>query len=72
MGTERFEANSPGVFSYNVFAVSDADFERLKELQRAYFRTLRTIVANSEPAENVVVTNLQLFSLLSDESTSSG
>ena len=33
-------------------------------LQRAYFRELRSIVAQSEPVENVAVVNLQLFSLL--------
>lgn len=64
VGTDRYRRGSPGVFSYNLFSVSNADLERLEALQRAYFRELRNIVAQSEPAENVAVVNLQLFSLL--------
>lgn len=52
------------MFSYNLFGVSNADLERIEALQRAYFRELRSIVAQSEPVENVAVVNLQLFSLL--------
>jgi hypothetical protein len=64
VGTARYRGGSPGVFSYNLFGVSHADLERLEALQRAYFRELRSIVAQSEPVENVAVVNLQLFSLL--------
>lgn len=64
VGNERFLAQAEGVFSYNLFAVSNADLERIEALQRAYFRELRSIVAQSEPVENVAVVNLQLFSLL--------
>ena len=64
MGTARYRSGTPGVFSYNLFSVSNADLERLEALQRRYFRELRTIVAQSEPVENVAVVNLQLFSLL--------
>lgn len=63
-GTERYRAEAPGVFSYNVFGVSDVDLERIEALQRAYFRELRSIVAQSEPVQNVVVANLQLFPVL--------
>jgi hypothetical protein len=63
VGRERFLAGSEGVFSYNLFGVSNADFKRIEALQRAYFRELRTIVAESEPVETVAVINLQLFSL---------
>lgn len=66
VGNERFLAQADGVFSYNLFGVSNADLERLQALQRAYFRELRSIVAQSEPVENVAVVNLQLFSLLVD------
>lgn len=65
IGTDRFNAGAQGVFSYNVFGVSKADLERLETLQRAYFRQLRSIVAQSHPVEEVAVVNLQLFSLLS-------
>jgi len=64
VGNERFLAHAEGVFSYNLFGVSNADLQRIEALQRAYFRELRSIVAQSEPVENVAVVNLQLFSLL--------
>jgi transcriptional regulator with XRE-family HTH domain len=63
VGAERLKAGRNGRFSYNLFTVSEPDLERLRELQLAYFRELRSIVAQSEPAERVVVTNLQLFAL---------
>jgi hypothetical protein len=52
-----------GLFSYNVFAVSEADFLRLQELQLAYFRQMRAIIAQSEPSERVAVASLQLVPL---------
>jgi Domain of unknown function (DUF4423) len=64
VGSDRFKANAEGVFSYNLFGVSHADYQRIEALQRAYFRELRTIVAESQPVEMVAVVNLQLFSLL--------
>ena len=63
VGVDRLEAGAEGLFSYNVFTVSEADLERLRELHRAYFRELRAIVAQSSPAEAVVVANVQLFAL---------
>ena len=65
VGSERFTAQAEGVFSYNLFGVSNADLKRIEALQRAYFRERRTIVAASEPVEHVAVVNLQLFSLSS-------
>jgi DNA-binding phage protein len=64
VGHDRFVENSPGVFSYNLFGVSNADLKRIEALQRAHFRELRTIIAQSQPVENVAVVNLQLFSLM--------
>lgn len=63
VGRQRFENEATGVFSYNLFGVSARDFGRLMDLQRAYFRELRSIVAQSEPVETVGVVNLQLFTL---------
>lgn len=63
LGADRLEAGRQGRFAYNLFTVSERDLERLRELQLAYFRELRSIVAQSEPAERVVVANLQLFAL---------
>lgn len=42
-------------FAFNVCAVSRADLERLLEVQAAYFREVRGIVAASEPAEVVAL-----------------
>lgn len=60
---QRLERPDSGIFSYNVFAVSDADFKRIQDLQRAYFRQMRSIVAASEPSERVVLSSLQLVAL---------
>jgi len=63
VGLEQLEAGNQGLFSYNVFTVSDADLESLRELHLAYFRQLRAIVSDSQPGERVVVANVQLFGL---------
>lgn len=60
---QRLARGAEGQFSYNLFTVSSVDYERLRELQKAYFRELRTIVASSEPAERVVLANVQLLPL---------
>ena len=59
----RAEAGAPGQFSYNVFAVSRSDFERIRQAHLDYFRLLRSIVSESTPEEVVVVANVQLFPL---------
>lgn len=64
VGKQRFEQGAPGVFSYNLFGVSHKDLSRIEELQRAHFREIRRIVAESQPVETVAVVNLQVFSLL--------
>lgn len=48
---------------YNLCSVSEADLERLRELQKAYFNELRTIVAQSQPIERVVLATVQLIDL---------
>lgn len=63
VGLDRLERNDEGLYSYNLFCVSRADYERIQALQRAYFRQVRAIVAESEPSEDVVLMNLQLFRL---------
>jgi hypothetical protein len=50
----RIEAGCRGL-SYNLFGVSSKDLDRLRELQKAYLNELRTIVAQSEPVEHVVL-----------------
>jgi DNA-binding phage protein/DNA-binding Lrp family transcriptional regulator len=60
---DRIEKEREGLYSFNLFTVSEQDYQRLRELHLAYFRQLRSIVANSSPAERVVVANVQLFTL---------
>lgn len=60
---ERLATGADGQFSYNVFTVSRADFERIRQLHLDYFRALRAVVAESEPSEVVAVANVQLFPL---------
>lgn len=52
-----------GAFENEVFAVSRANFERIRALHLTTFRALRAIVAESQPEEWVAVTNMQLFAL---------
>ncbi len=59
----RLEQGGPGMFSYNVFSVSEADLGRIMDLYRGYFRQLRSIVAQSEPSERVAMVSLQLLPL---------
>lgn len=54
---------SSGLFSYNLFTVTEKDYQRLRELQLSYYRELRTIVAKSEPAERLVLANMHLLPL---------
>ena len=63
VGLQRLAARAPGQFSFNVFAVSSADLERLRELHTAYYRQMRAIVTASQPSERIAVANLQLFEL---------
>lgn len=64
VGLERMRADgAKGLYSYNLFTVSQRDLDRIRELHLAYFRQLRSIVAQSEPAERLVVANVQLFGL---------
>lgn len=56
-GAERVAAAVDGdVFSFNVFAVSHVDLARIRELQRAFFREVRSIVAASEPEVAALLT----------------
>jgi transcriptional regulator with XRE-family HTH domain len=59
----RLQQGVDGQFSFNLFSVSSADLERIRDLQLRYFRELRQIVAQSAPSERVAVVNLQLVDL---------
>jgi transcriptional regulator with XRE-family HTH domain len=59
---DRLESGS-GIYSYNVFAVSEKDLSTINDLYRAYFRQIRAIIAQSEPSERVVLASMQLVPL---------
>jgi transcriptional regulator with XRE-family HTH domain len=59
----RLKDGDAGMFSHNIFAVSAADLARINDLYRATFRQIRSIIAESEPSERVVLFNLQLLPL---------
>jgi DNA-binding phage protein len=62
IGHERSKAPGPkDVCSYNVFSISRADFARLEQLQREFYRGARALVAASEPTD---VAGLLLVQLL--------
>ena len=63
VGADYALEGKPGQFSYNVFSVSTADFERIRAAHLDYFRLLRSIVSASQPEEIVAVANVQLFAL---------
>ena len=62
IGAERLAAPGPrDLFAYNVFSVSRADFERIRELEQQYFREARAIVAASSVSEVAGLLTVQLF-----------
>jgi transcriptional regulator with XRE-family HTH domain len=63
IGVDHLTRGAPGLFSFNVFAVSARDLAKLETLHRSYFRHLRAIVASSAPSERIAVANVQLFAL---------
>lgn len=63
VGVERLRAGAPGVLSYNLGTVSREALQRLEALQRAYYRDMVSIIAESEPAECVVLCSAQLLEL---------
>jgi hypothetical protein len=63
LGLQRLNQKTPGIFSYNVFAVSDADYARIQDLYRSYFRQVRSIISQSTPSQRVVLACTQLVPL---------
>jgi len=62
-GVERLRAGAAGLLSYNLSTVSRADLDRLEQLQRAHYRRLVNLIAESEPGECVVLYAAQLLEL---------
>jgi transcriptional regulator with XRE-family HTH domain len=59
----RLRAGAEGLFSHSVFGVSEADLQRIRDLQKSYYQEVRAIVARSAPVERVALLNLQLVPL---------
>ncbi len=59
----RLQEGAPGSFSYNLMALSRADYARLREMHVAYFRSMQAVVADSTESECVVLFNTELFAL---------
>ena len=66
VGLDRMEGGE-GLYAYNVFTVSEETLVALRDLQRAHYRAVRTLISASEEADRVVLMNLQLVPL--DERT---
>jgi hypothetical protein len=63
VGVERLRAGAEGVLSYNLGMVSRADLKQLEQLQRAHYRKLVNVIAESSPGECVVLYSAQLLEL---------
>ena len=60
---QAFEREAAGVYSYNLCTVSEADFEKLQELQRATFRAMRTIISESQSGDRLVLAHMAVQGL---------
>lgn len=49
--------------AWHLFTCSEADFQRMRELQKEFFRELRTLAAASGPMERLVLAQMQLVVL---------
>lgn len=60
VGLARAERDPEAVLSFNLGTIAEADLERVRELHRRYFAELRALIASSEPAEAILLANVQL------------
>ena len=68
-GLERLEQPTPSaeaLFSFNLFAVSEQSFQKIRDLHLDYYDRVRAIVDESPHADRVVLLNLQLIPLRSE------
>jgi len=64
---ERQQARRPGIYSYNLFSISEADYQRALQLYQTFFNDMRRLIAASEPNERVVLFATQLIPLDASE-----
>jgi transcriptional regulator with XRE-family HTH domain len=62
-GLRCLQNGADGIYSYNLFVVSERDYAQLKRLQVDHFEQMRAIIAKSEPGERIVLANVQLIPL---------
>lgn len=60
---KKSRAQGEGLYSYNLFAVSDEGYEKIRKLHLDYFERLRNIVSDERGGQRVVLANLQLIPL---------
>jgi len=60
---ERQGISADGLASYNLFAISDADLERVRQAHLDYYERVRAIVAESKHPSRVVLTTIGLLPL---------
>jgi transcriptional regulator with XRE-family HTH domain len=60
---QRQEHTSASLFSYNLFALSEAAIERLRRLHIEYYERVRQLVASARGADRLVLVNIQLVLL---------
>jgi DNA-binding phage protein len=63
VGLERAQHDPSVILSFNLGTLAARDLERVRELHRRYFSELRDIIADSKPAEHVLLANVQLVRL---------
>lgn len=63
VATDRVRAHAPGFFGYSLFAISEKDLRRLREVQLEYIRQMQAIIADSAPGERVGLYSVQLLDL---------
>lgn len=63
VASERLTAGPTGTASWNLMLVSEDDLQRIREMQQAFLREVRTVMRDSPRAERLVLYNLQLLPL---------
>lgn len=60
---ERLERGDPGVHSFNIFTLSEADLPAARALHVDFFNRLRALASTSKPSERVLLYCTQLLAL---------
>lgn len=63
VGIERARNDPEALLPFNLATLANADLPRLHELHRRYFAELRELIGRSEPAELILLANVQLITL---------